>query len=194
MKTPMTLLAVICLVAAALGQPPSPAPKPGPEHQKLNIWVGDWTYEGESQATPLEPAGRWVGKSTNRPILGGFFVEFRARDEGPTGTNQYFEVDGYDALNKRYTWNGFSSAGSINSVTYTIDGTTVNYSGTALQGDKQYKIRGTIVFTPDFMSNVEKREVSADGQTWMPMFEAKFIKAKTGPDKAKKAKKTGGRP
>ena len=72
---------------------------------------------------------------------------------------------GYDALNKRFTWNGFESDGGATSVTYTIDGTTVDYSGAALSGEKQFKIRGTNVFSPDFMSDVEKREVSAEGQT-----------------------------
>ena len=165
---------LVILVFAGALQAQTAAPKPGPEQKKLNIWVGDWTYEGESQATPLGPAGKIVGKMTVRPILGGFFVEFRGED----GTSSWHEVDGYDALNKRFFWTGFGSDGSVQVVTYTIDGTTVEYSGTIILGEKQYKIRGTVAFAADFMSFVEKREISVDGQTWMPSFQDKAVKTK----------------
>jgi hypothetical protein len=164
--------AVLVLAVAAGAQ--TPAPKPGPEQKKLNIWVGDWTYEGENQATPLGPAGKINGKMTVRPILGGFFVEFR----GEEGNTRWYEVDGYDALNKRFFWAGFGSDGNVNAVTYTISGTTVEYSGTVRLGEKQYKIRGTNAFAADFMSFIEKREISLDGQTWMPEFQDKAVKTK----------------
>jgi len=167
-------LVVVILAVALLAQ--TAAPKPGPEQKKLNIWVGDWTYEGENQATPLGPAGKYVGKATVRPILDGFFVEWHGQD----GISSWNEVDGYDALNKRYFWTGFSGDGSFNSVTYTIDGTTVKYSGTLILGEKQYRIRGIAEFSSDFMSCVDKREVSADGQTWMPNFQNKMVKITKG--------------
>jgi hypothetical protein len=161
---------IVVLAAALLAQ--SVAPKPGPEQKKLNIWVGDWTIEGESLATSLGPARKYVGKATVRPILDGFFVEW----QGQTGGASWNEVDGYDALNKAYFWTGFTNDGSFNSVTYTIDGTTVKYSGTHILGDKQYRIRGTVEFVSDFMSCVDKQEVSADGRTWMPNFQNKMVK------------------
>jgi hypothetical protein len=165
-------LVIAVLTVGLLAQ--TAAPKPGPEHQKLNIWVGDWTSEGESQATPLGPARKYVGKATVRPILNGFFVEWR----GQSGDSSWNEVDGYDALNKTYFWTGFSDDGSFNSVTYTIDGTKVKYSGTLILGDKQYRIRGTMEFGSDFMSCVDKQEVSDDGRIWMPNFQLKMVKNK----------------
>jgi hypothetical protein len=130
-------------------QAQTPAPKPGPEHQKLNI----------------------------RPILNGFFVEFRMSDKGPAGPGEYVEVDGYDALNKKYTWEGFGSDGSVQSVSYTIDGTPVFYSGVLLLKDKAYKIRGTAIFGADFATWTKKREFSEDGQTWMPNLQSKATKS-----------------
>lgn len=192
MKHVVLVTGLVALLSAMALQAQTPPPKPGPEHKKLNIWVGDWTYEADIQATPLGPAGKCVGKSMVRPILGGFFVEFRGDEKGPTGPFQWREVDGYDALNKKYTWNGFTSDGSASSVTYMIDGTMVNYSGTVLLGEKQYKIRGTVVFADDFMSFVEQRELSVDGQTWMPNFQSKVIKTQKGSERLEKAKKTGG--
>jgi hypothetical protein len=116
-------------------------------------------------------------------------MEWLGEGQGPSGPDEYFEVDGYDALNKKYTWNGFEGDGSVHTVSYTLDGTKVAYAGTVLLGDKQYKIRGTTVFAADFMSWVEKREVSVDGQTWMPNSQSKGVKKEAG--KAAKAKKTG---
>jgi hypothetical protein len=165
---------LVILVFTGALQAQTAAPKPGPEQMKLNIWVGDWNYEGENQVTPLGRAGKYVGKQTVRPILGGFFVEFH----GEEGSLNWYEVDGYDALNKRFFWTGFGSDGNVNAVTYTINGTTVEYSGTVRLGEKQYKIRGTCVFAADFMSFVDKRELSVDGQTWMPNFQGKSIKTK----------------
>ena len=168
LKQSVLVSGLVALLSATALQAQTSAPKPGPEHQKLNIWVGDWTHESEVQATPAGPAGKYTGKMTVRPILGGFFVEWHIEETGPAGSNQYVEVDGYDGLNRTYVWSGFGSDGSIHSATYSIDGTTVKYSGTVLLKDKQYKIRGTVVFSADFSSWTEKRELSADGRTWMP--------------------------
>ncbi len=84
-------------------------------------------------------------------------------------------------MNKKYVWNAFGSDGSNSVVTYTIEGNTVTYSGTITMGDKPYKMKGTAVFATDFMSFVEKREISIDGRTWMPTFESKSIKSKSAP-------------
>jgi len=181
MKRITIAVCVVVLVFAVFAWTQTPTPKPGPEQKKLEIWVGQWTYEGEYKATPLGPAGKYAGRATVRPILGGFFVEWRGEEKGPSETTQWFEVDGYDALNKKFMWNGFSNDGSFNTVTYTIEANMVYYSGTIFLGDKQYKFRGSCVFAPDFMSNVEKREVSADGITWMPWFESKSTKTKSVP-------------
>jgi hypothetical protein len=175
----MVALVVVLLSVAAHGQ--APAPKPGPEHQKLEIWVGDWTYEGEVKATPLGPAGKISGKNSTKLILGGFFLEFRGEEKGPAGTTQWQEIDGYDPVTKRYTWKGFYSDGAAQTVTYTFEGNTGSFSGTQVAGGKKYKIRGTFVFTPDNNSNVTKWEISADGKVWMPFLEAKAIKVKSSP-------------
>lgn len=181
MKRIVIAVGLIMLLLAVSGAAQTPAPKPGPEHKKLEIWVGDWTFEEEDFATPFGPAGKMSGKLSVRPILGGFFVEFRSEATGTAGPLQYFEVDSYDPLTKKYIWNGFGSDGSIHTVTYTIEGTAVSYSGTQIIGGKQGKIRGTIVFTPDFMSDVEKREISIDGKSWVPCFQSKFTKVKSSP-------------
>jgi len=181
MKKASIIFILIILVLAVVSQAQNPAPKPGPEYEKLNIWVGDWTYEVQIQANPVYYEGKYIGKSTVRPILDGYFVEFRGEDTGPAGTFHWFEVDGYDQLKKSYTWNSFDDGGGSEKIYYTINGVNIIYSGTKLIRDKEYKMRGTVLFSPDFMSSLDKREVSADGKTWMPAFECKTIKIPKGP-------------
>ncbi len=178
MKRVAILGVCVFVVFLVAGLAQAQAPKPGSEQAKLKIWVGDWTYESESQATPLGPAGKAVGKNTTRLILGGFFVEFRGQEKGPAGTLDWMEIDGYDAVNKCFFWNGFGSDGNAQLVTYTIDGTVVRYSGTVHLGEKQVQIRGTVIFSADFASLTEKRELSVDGKNWMPWFTTKATKIK----------------
>jgi len=181
MKRIAFAVGLVLLFFAIAVQGQSPAPKPGPEHKKLEIWVGDWTYEGENQATPFRPASKYTGTATVRPVLDGFFIEWHGEEKGPSATTHWLEIDGYDALNKKFMWNGFGSDGSFSTVTYTIEGNTVHLSGTSFQGERQYKIRGSVVFAPDFMSSVEKSEVSIDGKTWMPSYENRWAKTKSSP-------------
>jgi hypothetical protein len=181
MKRIAIAICVVVLVSAVAAWAQSPAPKPGPEQKKLEIWVGKWTYEGEAQATPLGPAGKYSGMATVQPVLGGLFVAWHGEEKWPSGNPQWLEVDGYDALNKKFMWNGFNSDGSFETAAYTIEANTVNYSGTRFLGEKQYKFRGNIVFAPDLMSSVEKREVSVDGKTWMLQFENRWSKTKSSP-------------
>jgi len=72
MRTLITLIAAACLVGAAFAQQPNQPPKPGPELQRLQDYFGEWTYEGETQATPLGPGGRITGRMTGRPVVNGF--------------------------------------------------------------------------------------------------------------------------
>jgi hypothetical protein len=181
MKRILIAVALVMLLVAVALQSQTPAPKPGPEQKKLEIWVGDWTYEGETRATPLGPAGKFIGKNSTRPILGGFFIEFRGEEKGPSGALQWYEIDGYDPVSKRFSWNNFASEGSVQAITYTIEGTTVSFSGTQVTGGKQYKIRGTFAFAPDFTSSVGKFEMSVDGTAWMPISESRATKIKSSP-------------
>ncbi|MHC1767249.1 MAG: DUF1579 family protein [Verrucomicrobiia bacterium] len=180
MKTLLALIAaasVTAVVAHADKQPP----QPGPEHKRLEIWVGEWTFIEISQATPLGPAGKIVGKASVQPILNGWFIEFRNEAQGSSGPGQYREIDGYDSASQRYWWKGFLGDGSTHDVTYAIDGHTVPYIGTVTAGDKQYSIRGTAVFNENFSSFVEKREINTGGATWIPWFENKYIKTQSSP-------------
>ncbi len=177
----LTFVGLVLLLFAVALQAQAPAPKVGPEQKKLEIWVGNWIFEGEMKATPLGPAGKSTGEWTARFMLKGFFTNVQGEYTGPAGTTQWSEINSYNTVTKKYNWNGFDSGGGISIGTYTIEGTTVPYTGNQMVGGKEYKIRGNCVFSSDFMSMTEKREISVDGVTWMPLFEIKGTKAKSSP-------------
>jgi hypothetical protein len=181
MKRIVVAVGLMMLLFAVSAVAQTPAPKPGPEHKKLDIWVGEWTCESEDQATPFNSAGKSTAKGSVKSILGGFFVEWRMEVSGPGGTMQNVEIDGYDPTTKKFTWHFFASDGSIQTVAYTIEGNKTAYTGTQALGAKEAKMRGTVVFAPDLMSFVEKREMSFDSKTWMPVFDSKCTKVKSSP-------------
>ncbi len=167
--------------AAGAPKVQAPAAKAAPDYKKLEIWVGDWTYEGESQASPAGPAGKFTGKVSVTSILNGRCVQWRGEDQGPQGKTEWFEVDSYNPATRKFNWNSWSTSGEVQNVAYTIDGVNVGYSGTLVTGGKQVKIRGTVVFSDNNTVQVQKGEVSTDGKTWVPYLDLKVTKVKTTP-------------
>jgi hypothetical protein len=165
-------------------QAQAPAPKPHPELKKLLPLVGHWTYEGETDPGPRGPGGKFTGEQDVRWILKGFYQETRVREKGPAGEYQSLEIDGYDPANKTLTFAVYDDQGGVVSgVESFSSGTTQTYSGKSVEGGKQYLIRGTVVFAPDFLSFTWKGESSTDGKAWIPAFEIKATKAKPAPKK-----------
>src|SRR5262245_7092038 len=81
-------------------------PKPGPEHKKLEVWAGEWAYEGSLKETPMGPGGKFAGRETIRWILDGLFMESKAKDKGVYGgkemTYEGLVIRWYDPVTKSY--------------------------------------------------------------------------------------------
>jgi len=181
MKSFIIAVSVVVLVFAVAGQAQTSAPKPGPEQKKAEAFVGNWTYEGEYKPGPLGPGGKATGEYTAQMILGGFFVQGHWVEKGPSGEVQGLETFGYDPVTKNYAQSQFQNDGSLGSGTLTVSGNIWNYAGTWVLGGKQYKVRGTVTFTVDLTSLMMKIDISPDGKSWTPCFEAKYTKAKPLP-------------
>jgi len=169
-------LLVICLVTMAQTQ--TTAPKPDPEVKKLHALVGRWTYDGEYKPGPLGPGGKITGVWDARMILGGFFLQEQQTEKGTEGELRNLGIEAYDPANKNFTSNWYQSDGSVLTGTLTIKGNTVTWAGTMFAAGKQYQLREPLVLAEDSMSGTAKGEISADGKTWVPFFEGKFVKAK----------------
>ena len=118
-----SLVAVILVcgfTALLLAQAPPAPPQPGPEHKKLEYFLGKWTVESEIKANEFVPAGKNVSTETATLGPGGFYVESRA--EGPLGTT--LGIIGYDSQAKVYTSYYANSAGLVGIGIGTVDGNT----------------------------------------------------------------------
>lgn len=155
-----------------------PIPKPGPEHQRLGAFVGNWTFEGEMKPGPMGPGGKMTGTDRIQWMPGNFFVERRFEGKSPMGEMKGLEIMGYDSAKKVYTFNGFDSMGSIGSGTMTVSGNTWTATGSGNMGGTILHDRCTLAFGAGSTTLTVKCEMSMDGKTWAPSFEGKATKAK----------------
>jgi hypothetical protein len=176
MKPGILISIIVALMVTTSGMAQTAAPKPGVEIKKLAVWSGDWTYEGDAKASPLGPAGKFSGKVTCRMTLGGYFLDCRWEEKGPTGMIRGIEIDGYDSVNKVYTTHTFGSDGGMGSGSITINGNSWTFLVDVIQAGKQLKARSAAEFSPDGMNFTGKSEISLDGKTWTILGESKGTK------------------
>jgi hypothetical protein len=152
-------------------------PTIGPEQKKLEIWVGDWSYEGTVKETPLGPSGKYAGKLNYRFILDGLFLENRGEDKGVYGgkemTYKYVSMQWYNPATKTYLVQGYDNDSVVSSSVSTVNGSTwTRIGGGTTQSGKQTKVKGTLTFGPDGKSYTSKGELSLDdGKTWTPYWD-----------------------
>lgn len=180
----LPLLLVACFAAGMLAQTPATAPKPDPEMQKLAVLVGHWTYEGEFKSGPLGPGRKVAREYTGEMILGGFFFRGLMTQNGTDGKlHTQLEVDRYDPVNKNIAFNVYQDDGGTLSGVLTVSGNTVTWTNKSTIAGKQYLFRAPVTMASDLMSGTEKAEISVDGHTWIPFFEAQYTKTEPAPKK-----------
>ena len=166
MKRIAIVVCVVALVFAISLWAQTTAPKPGPEHQKLEGLVGNWTTEGEVNENPLGPAEKWSGKITSEWFSGNFAV-VRYVDEkySVSGEDHTLEVIAYDGMAKTYTWYAVDSQGWTELVKASISGDVLTAVWEIQARGKTYKVRGTLKgLGSDRLTWVQ--EDSEDGIVW----------------------------
>lgn len=175
--TPRRRYATLLLMLIAAGPVLAQAPKPNANANKLELWVGTWTYAGEAKATPLGPAAKVSGTQTGRMVMGGAGFEWKGEEKGIFGAVQWSETDVYDAATKTYPYLGYQSDGTTWSGANTIVGNIWNATGSQTVNGVAYKVRGTSTPSADGKSWTFKQELSVDGKTWMPWTDIKITKS-----------------
>ena len=150
---------LICGFTALLLAQAPPAPlHPGPEHKKLEYFLGKWTVESEIKANEYVPAGKTVGTETATLGPGGFYVESLA--EGPLGTT--LAILSYDSHAKVYTSYYASSVGLVGVGTGTVNGNTWTwmvedkYAGKSIKGRTTATILSPTQYTSKYEMADEK--------------------------------------
>ena len=79
MSTRSVAVILICgFTSLLLAQAPPAPPKPGPEHKKLEYFLGKWTVENEFKANEFVRAGKTVSTVTDTLGPGGFYIGLSA--------------------------------------------------------------------------------------------------------------------
>ena len=112
-RSSVAVILICGFTALSLAQAPPEPPKPGPEHKKLEYFLGTWKTEGEIIANEFVPAAKFVTTETYTLDPGGFYLEFR-RAEGQI-IPRTVGIMAYDSHAKVYTSYYANSAGLVGS-------------------------------------------------------------------------------
>ncbi len=171
------LLALVLLAPAVAAEKAPAPPKPGPEHQKLAYFLGNWSFEGDAKASPFGPGGKFKGTENCEWFPGHFAVVCHSTGNGPMGEHKGLGILGYSTEDKRYTYYGISSTGMGGETAYgTVEGSTWTWTGDSKVKGKVIHGRYTMVASPDSYSM--KSELSEDGTTWTVSEEGTAKRAK----------------
>lgn len=170
----MILAAGLVLVAGALAQ--EAAPKPVPEHKKLDMLAGSWVVEGDVKPNPMGPGGKITENEKCEWMEGGFFlvchVDFQSAN---SGNGSGLSVLGYSSGDKAYTYREFNSWGEFEDSRGTLDGDTWTWTSDDKMGDTMVKGRFTMKFT-SVSSYSFMYETSPDGAKWTTVVDGKATK------------------
>ena len=155
---------VICgFTALSLAQTPPERPKPGPEHKKMEYFLGTWKTEGEIKPNEFLPAGKIVTTDTYTLGPGGFYVEFD-RPEGQIPRTQ--GIMAYDSHAKVYTSYYANSGGMVGVGTGTVNGNTWTWMVEDKYAGKAVKGRTTItMLSPTEYTNKYEMDDGKGGYT-----------------------------
>jgi hypothetical protein len=139
---------------------------PGPQHQRLSIFIGIWNTEGQTIASAGAPSLPIQSSDEYLWLPGGFFVEHRW--EGRVGDDDVagLEIIGDDATSGAYRTHFFDHTGTAGSETLTLRDRTWTWLGQQVMGSEWH--RCTSVVSEDGDTMTAHHERSADGATWTP--------------------------
>ena len=172
------ILVITASIVSVAAQAPE-MPKPGPEHQALAAFVGNWTFSGEMKPGAMGPGGKISGSDRITWLPGNFFVERKFEGNMAGMDMKGTEIYGYDAAKKVYTYVGFDSMGGTASGTITVKGNVWTASGTMNMAGTTSRERCTLTFGAGNSTLDVKCSSSSDGgKTYNPSVEGKATKAK----------------
>jgi hypothetical protein len=153
--------------------------QPQKEHQWLQKFVGEWTYETEALMGPDQPPVKSTGTETVRS-LGGLWILAEGQGEMPcVGTATTLMTLGYDPQKQNYvgTWVGsmmtylWQYQGELNASETVL--TLHNEGPSMLRDDTMAKYKDVIEFKSDDHRVVTSHMLRDDGQ-WQQFMTAHY--------------------
>jgi hypothetical protein len=171
----MNLAAIIVVAASAMAQ--MEMPKPGPEHTKVDVFVGSWTMDIDMKPSPMGPGGKGTENEKCEWMQGGFYVVCHYDYKSPMGNGVGLAVMGYSTDDKAYTYHEFSSDGEFVDSKGHVEGDTWTWTSENKMGGMTMKGRFTMKITSSTSYNFSF-EMSQDGTKWMTVLDGKATKVK----------------
>jgi hypothetical protein len=162
------------VLVASVGARAQEAPKPGPEHKRLEYFTGKWSSESEVKPNPVMPPGKYTTKDDCAWFHGGFALVCHTEGSGPMGAMKSVGIMGYNAEDKIYTYYGIDSSGMTPTVVSrgSVQGDTWVYTDESKMGGKLVKSRYTMKTLSPTAYTIKWEMQGPDG-TWSALMEGK---------------------
>jgi hypothetical protein len=145
-------------------QDPHQARTPGPEHKRLEGFLGHWRVEGHNApAAPTAAATKVLGEETYDWMPGGFFLIGRWVHRFDSSLHEGISFIGHDPETRAFTADNFDNLGYHRAYRLTELGGVWQFSG-AFE-------RASWRFDDDRNGFTVNWEMSKDGKTWAPLCE-----------------------
>jgi hypothetical protein len=166
----------VCLVFVLTALAQMEMPKPGPEHKKMDMFVGSWTLTGDMKPGPMGPGGKMVESETCAWMDGNYFLECHAKYESASmGNGTGVAYMGYSLDDKAYTYREFNSMGQFEDARGAWDGDTITWTSDERMGGMTAKGRFSMKILSPTSYNFTY-EMSQDGKTWNTVMDGKATK------------------
>ncbi|MGA8150648.1 MAG: DUF1579 family protein [Terriglobales bacterium] len=171
------LLTAVLLAIALQSQAQMEMPKPAPELQKLDYFLGTWTLEGDLKPGPMGPGGKMTETEICKWMDGGYFLTLSSDFKSSMGNGTGIAYMGWNADDKVYTFDEFDSLGEAEHSKGTLDGDTWTWSGEDKMAGQMVK-NHFIIKQLSPTSYTFKFEMSMDGTTYTTVMDGKATKQK----------------
>ena len=160
----------------AIAQEPA-APKPGPEHQRLGYFVGNWKTEGEMKPGEMGPGGKMTSTDKCEWFEGRFSVVCHGQGQSPWGPGKSIGIMSYSPEEKAYVYYGVDTTGMTMTTVPrgTVKGDTWTYSDESMMGGRKVKTRVTMKELSPTAYTFKMEAQGPDGK-WAPVIESKSTK------------------
>ena len=140
-------------------------PRPGPEHEVLKRFTGDWTGEETMFPAPWHPEQRTTRGRTVCKMLDGFFaVSDYVQHSGKEVSFQGHGVYSWDPAAREYVMYWFDSMGGAGGVARgTLDGDVLTFETTSPMGRHRYR------YTLGAEEMVFEMAIRPEGADWHEM-------------------------